>query len=147
VAYEDVIAVAPPEVRAFADRLIRWVDAHGWSTETTDKGLKLCTEDGVYVCRFQPTLENVEVDLRRFRRRELDDVADDLAARLSDFADEDLTQRSVQVPLTAIDRRWDDFFEVFLPQYVDKVRDADRTGPDPGPGLTYGPSGMPDLVD
>jgi len=134
VAYEDVIAVASPEVKSFADRLTRWVDEHGWSTEPTDKGLKLLTGDGVYVCRFQPTLENVEVDLRRFRRRGLDAVADDLASRLSDFAEADLTERSVQVPLTGIDRRWDDFFEIFLPDYVAEVVEADRMGLDPGLG-------------
>ena len=132
MAYEDEIAAATPEVRAFADRLIRWVDAHGWSTDTTDKGLRLHSDDGVYVCRFQPTLKNVEVDLRRFRRRGLDAIADDLAARLTGFADEKLTERAVQVPLTAIERRWDDFFEGFLPHYVAEVREADRTGPDPG---------------
>jgi hypothetical protein len=134
VSYKEAIRDAPPEVRAFADRLIKWADARGWVTDTTDKGLKLCTGDGVYVCRFQPTRKNVEVDLRRFRRRGLDDVADDLAARLSGFAEADLTDRSVQVPLAAIDLRWDEFFEGFLPGYVAAVADADRAGPDPGPG-------------
>ncbi|MGY1727931.1 hypothetical protein ACI79J_13260 [Geodermatophilus sp. SYSU D01062] len=88
----------------------------------------------MYVCRFQPTLGDVEVDLRRFRRRGFDDVADDLAARLSRLAGAELSGRSVQVPLAVIDRHWDAFFEDFLPIYVKAVEYADLTGPDPGHG-------------
>lgn len=133
MAYEDELAAAPPEVQAFAARLEGWVDERGWSTEPTAKGLKLLTGDGTYVCRFQPTLAGVEVDLRRFRRRGLDAVADDMAARAKAVtADEDLTDRSIQVPLVGIERNWDRFFDGFLRVHLAAVEKADREGPDPG---------------
>jgi hypothetical protein len=118
VPFEELVAAAGPEAEQFWQRLRIWVTDRGWDTNPTDAGRKVLDPQGRYVFRFQPAWGALEVDMRVLRDRGEVDLAEQLTKRLDVLSDKTLTRAAPKVPITAVLRQWEEFFDGFLPDFI-----------------------------